>query len=497
MSIRFTKYVQIESAIGGNSAAQERDLILRLITTNNLVPIDTTIEFDTADEVGTYFGTTSEEYKRAVFYFGWISKNGTRPSKISFAHWASAAIAPRVYGRKGAQALATWTAITNGSFGITLGGTTHALTGLDFSGAANLAAVAAIIQTALNALSGTMWTAASVAFDATGPAFNLVGGLTGAANVLITAGGSGTDIASQLGWLAGAILAPGSGVQTITNMLIYTTSLSNNFGSFAFLPSLTDSQVLEAATWNDGTDPNILFMYLLPTSAANAQAYYTALSGLEGTAITLSTVASEYPEQVPGMILAATDYTARNSVQNYMFQVFTLTPTVTTDADSDTYDAIRVNYYGQTQTAGRLLQFYQRGNLMGLATTDPVDQNVYANEMWLKDAAGASIMSLLIALAKISANAAGRIQILGVLQGVINQGLLNGTISVFKTLDDIQKLYITEQTGDSKAWYQVQNSGYWLDVRFVKRDDQYVAIYTLIYSKDDVVRKVEGRHILI
>jgi hypothetical protein len=41
---------------------------------------------------------------------------------------------------------------------------------------------------------------------------------------------------------------------------------------------------------------------------------------------------------------------------------------------------------------------------MGLAT-DPVDMNVYANEIWLKDAAGAAILSLLLSLGKVSANA--------------------------------------------------------------------------------------------
>ena len=185
-----------------------------------------------------------------------------------------------------------------------------------------------------------------------------------------------------------------------------------------------------------------------------------------------------------------------------MFQQFAgLTPSVQTTADAATYDAIRVNYYGRTQTAGQFIDFYQRGVLTGLATA-PTDQNVYANEQWLKDAAGAAIMTLLLSLGRVSANAQGRSQLVAILQSVIDRALFNGTISVGKTLNPTQKLYISELSGDDLAWHQVQNIGYWLDVNFeqvVAQDSSisFKAVYTLIYSKDDAIRKVEGTHVLI
>jgi hypothetical protein len=133
---------------------------------------------------------------------------------------------------------------------------------------------------------------------------------------------------------------------------------------------------------------------------------------------------------------------------------------------------------------------------------NPVDMNTYANEMWFKDAAGAAIMELLLALARVSANTKGRIQLKSQLQSVINEALFNGTISVGKLLSNTQKLYIGELTGDDDAWRQVQDIGYWYDVvmqTYVTQDDrtEYKAVYTLIYSKDDTVRKVEGSHVLI
>src|SRR5690606_25348653 len=133
---------------------------------------------------------------------------------------------------------------------------------------------------------------------------------------------------------------------------------------------------------------------------------------------------------------------------------------------SNELDAARINYYGVTQTAGQFIAFYQRG-VLGGGANDPVDQNTYANEMWFKDAARANILSLLLGLERISANAQGRGQILGILQEVIDRALFNGVISVEKPLTTQQKLYIGQITGDELAWYQVQNAGYWADAQMV------------------------------
>jgi len=499
MAISFTRYVDITSGVGGGAGVRQRDLIGRLFTANNLVPPASFIEFDNADDVSTYFGSTSEEYARAAFYFGWISKNITKARKIAFARWVDADVAPRIYGVKGAQAVGTYTGITDGSFSLTLAGVTEDFTALNFSTATSLADVAGIIEGAIQTGTGTLWTAATVAWDAVGNRFTFVGGAVGDASISVAAGTTGTDVASLLGWLFGAVIADGSDVQTITDTLVASTDASNNFGSFLFIPTLTDAQIEEAATWN-GTQ-NVMFQFYVPTTAIKAADYYALLSGNAGVGVTLSPTAGEYPEMVPMIILAATDYSRRNSTQNYMFQQFDLTPSVTTTTVANVFDPLRTNYYGRTQTAGQFIDFYQRGVLMGGATA-PVDMNTYANEQWLKDRLGSAIMELLLSLAKVSANATGRSQLLTVIQGGVSDALFNGTISVGKPLNTTQKLYIDQLTGDPLAWTQVQSIGYWLDCvlqSYVTTDSrtEWKAVYTLVYAKDDVIRKVEGTHALI
>lgn len=529
MTISLTRYIDITSGLGGGAVATTRSLVGRLFTDSQYISPGTFVSFSDAASVGTYFGTTSEEYYRAVFYFSYSNTSFQRPQSIQFARWVDVAVAPKVFSANATAvfALATWTGVSDGKLTITIGATTVTTGAMNFSGAADGAAVAAIIQAAIRSAGsggGSVFTACTVTYGGAAPyaGFTFTGGATGANAIVIAAPGSGTNVTgvAYLGWLpqqtiatsgavsVGSIWTAGSAVETITAMLTASASLSNNFGSFLFLTNLalTLAEVKEAAEWNE--EQNVMFMYTVGVIAANASAWAAASTGLGstgGVGLTLSPVYSavEYPEQLPMMIEAATDYTAQNSVQNYMYQqVEDLTASVTTNANADVYDALSVNYYGQTQTAGNLISFYQRGLLQGSAiSTNILDMNAYVNEIWLKDAAGVALLNLLLGVGRVPANNQGKGQVLGILQDVINQALNNGTISVGKTLSAIQQSYITNVTGDNKAWYQVQNAGYWIDCSISTIPDvsptQYQANYIIIYSKDDTVRKVVGVQTLI
>ena len=62
MAISQKRYVDITSGVGGAAVASERELIARLITTNQLAPMGSVMEFTSLDNVGIHFGTGSAEY---------------------------------------------------------------------------------------------------------------------------------------------------------------------------------------------------------------------------------------------------------------------------------------------------------------------------------------------------------------------------------------------------------------------------------------------------
>jgi hypothetical protein len=512
MSIRFGKYVRIVSGVGGSSGVQQRDLIGRLFSQNAQLSPDEVLEFTDAASVGEFFGTSSEEYKRAVFYFSYTSPSLGQARRISFARYAPSGAQAQIFGGKLATTLAGLQAVTAGVLTFSFDGAAGvSVSAINLSSAVSLSGVASLLTTALSANTDPNLDNATVSYDAVNSRFVFASGLVGTHTIaLLPAGVGNSDLRTLLGWRDPedeAIFTSGVAAQSVSDAFNAANNASNNFGSFVFVgnDSLTLTQHAELAALNAGF--NVTYQYMAPTTQANASTWSAALIGFAGTALTLAPIPAggtrvEFPEMVPMIQLAATDYSKRNAVVNYMFKTFGgLTPSVSDDVLSDTLDELRVNYYGRTQTAGQHLEFYQRGVLMG-PTSAPLDMNVYGNEQWLKDSVGAALMGLLMGSNRIPANASGRGQILAVVQESIDAALLNGTISVGKTLTSAQKVFVTQQTGDELAWHQVQNVGYWVDAVIVPYVGaggvtEYKAVYTLLYSKDDAVRLVEGSHFLI
>lgn len=146
-----SRYVNIVSGVGAGAAVAQRQLIMRLMTQNNLLPPGLVAEFSTAAAVGAYFGTSSEEYYRALAYFSFVSKSITSPQLISYARWVSTAIAPMIVGDTIAKVLANLVAQTAGTLTINNGASASQIAGINLSSATTLTQAASLLQTALQA----------------------------------------------------------------------------------------------------------------------------------------------------------------------------------------------------------------------------------------------------------------------------------------------------------------------------------------------------------
>lgn len=507
MSIDFRKYVRIISGVGGAASVPNRELIGRLFSNNSLLSPDSVYEFASTDDVGSIFGFASHEFYRAKFYFGWVSPNITMAKKISFCRFTPTAIAAIVLGTA-SSSLVTLQTIVAGALLVKTPTAPAgvALAGLNLSGAGSYGAAAAALQTLLRTSSDPALATATATWDSVNSRFVVTSGTVGAGALAFLPAGSGiSDTAGLMGLYAsaGAWLTVGSAAQTPSSALAAMIGVSTNFGSFLFMnrSAITISQHLDAAAYN--VTQNNMFIMCWPVLAADAVAVNAAAIGLAGVAATLYDPAQtyQYPEMVPMIQEAATDYTRRKGVSNYMFKSFNLAPTVTDDTASAAYDALRINYYGQTQINGQQRSFYQNAVLFGPITA-PLDQSVFANEQWLKDNVTVGFFNALLALAEIPTNAEGRGICRGIVQTAVAAALLNGVISVAKQFTTLQQGFITTQTGDPTAWRKVQNLGYWYDVEITSAVDvnqviKYSATYLLIYAKDDAIHSVNGTHALI
>jgi hypothetical protein len=195
-------------------AAQAQSLsnLLLLGTSTVLDTKERYREYSRVEDIATDFGTSAPEYLAALVWFS----QRPQPTNLIIGRWLQAAA---VGGLRCAplsvanQALAVWNAITTGSVAITKDGAAPVnVTALNFSGAASLAAVAAIIQAAAPA--GT-----TVVYNTTFQRFELSSNLQGAASAIafLTPTGTGTDISTLMGGRStssGAYVYAGAALET-------------------------------------------------------------------------------------------------------------------------------------------------------------------------------------------------------------------------------------------------------------------------------------------
>lgn len=507
MSIPMKKYVAITSKVANTEAAARKDLILRVFTTNPLFAVNTVYEFTDSAGVSDFAGAQSAEAKLASEYFGWVSKTATKAQKISFMRYSFEALAPYLYSVSKLTPLADFKAINDGSMMINLGGTSYTVSGINLSEVTSYADVASAVQTAIreNTDGGTLWTSATVTYNAANSSFMLTGGEAGENEINnAQAATSGTDLSGLLGWntASAPILSNGVDTQTIGEILNKTIDISTNFLTFGFVSPADCYNNLDAiGAWVD--EQNNEYRLCFDLGQANYQegiataakytgmaAHYNINYGIEGI----------NPAWLMSAILpATTNYNRANGVKNYMFQEFPQQAIAVGVNDGNLYqtlDNLNINYNGQTQKSGRNISFYQNG-----FNADGTDSAIYDNEAWLKDAIATDMLNSFIGLDFISADSDGVAILTGNLTNNCEEALTNHVFSKGKKLTNNEKAYITQLTGDENNWLTVQNNGYWFDVIVETEQNNnatfYVGKYTLIYLKNDVIRKVVGSNILI
>lgn len=488
MAINSNQYVRIISAVAGGASVPTQALHGRRFTTNDLLPVGTILETDYQGVI-SYFGAESAEAKEAAAYFGYLSPApASAPSLIQFAAWARTARPARIYGEKETNNLASIP--SSGTLGLSVDGVDYSVpvTGLDSGG--SFSAIGALLQNALASSGISAIEDITVTYLMPEQRFVFTSGSAGPSTMSAT----NTPLNNALGITQGAINSSGSAVESFLSAYTSALTLSDNYGAASLM--LGEYETLDF-------DDDILPVAQFVNTENGAHRFDWAVTGVEAWLPDVQNigfnswnmVSENNPvDLMPSAITAATNYNLRNGAPGYMYrQNGNLQATVFDDAKKAQMDALKVNYIGRTMSAGTFIDFYQMGDLTGVAT-NPRALNVQTNEMWLKAAAKSTLLNLQISLSLIPATIDGRGMIYGALAaGPISQGLLNGTIAVGKTINANQSQAIYQITGDPLAAGQIENVGWWLHVQ----TSGTIATYTLVYAVSDQIRKIEGSHNLI
>ena len=250
-------------AAGGNGL----QLIGLVLTNGTRVPIGTIQSLSSLASVGSYFGTSSQEYATAGVYFGSFTNSGQLPGAILFTQYNQTAVAPYIRGGNlSAISIATLQGYS-GTLSVALNGVVKTSGAINLSTASSFSNAATLIQTAFanlyDGVTGAGTTiAAGTATNATlstitGNVFTAAGVLTGGFVVggLLTGTGvtAGTTILNQISGTAG-----GLGTYTVSaNQNVASTTISQTYGLMTVATmvsgALAPGQVISGGTTTVGT----------------------------------------------------------------------------------------------------------------------------------------------------------------------------------------------------------------------------------------------------
>jgi hypothetical protein len=387
-------------------------------------------------DVSADFGTTAPEFLAAELYF---SQTPPPNNPLYIGRWAQAATAGKlICGTLTApqQSMSQWTAVTSGTFKIGVdGGSATNVTGVNFSAAGNLNAVAASLQTAVRALGGA-YSTVTVVYNSIYARFEFTSGTTGDTSAVsaLTVAGSGTDISGQLLGTANMLtrLVPGMAAETALAAVTLLDNLNNPqwYGLAFAAPDLVDADILSIAGYIEAssqTNPHIFGVTTNENSALNLNettsiGYQLKQLGYRRTFVQFST-SNPY---------AAISILSRGGTVNFNQSLSVITfmwktePGVVAEQLSETQaealDANNYNYFATYSNGVAILAHGQVANGDFIDNTWDLD--------WALNEIQTDVFNLMYTSGtKIPETDAGNHMIATVIDGAMSKGVINGTFA--------------------------------------------------------------------
>jgi hypothetical protein len=408
----------------------------RLLTDDNLsllLLVESDVYLPTGNRFRKYTSTvavgqdrpsTSEGYKAALEFFAQYP-NGT----MAIARRFATPTAGEILGGAATTLLATWNAIATGALKLSIDGTVVTVSDLDFTEAATMPAVAAIVQTAIDA------DKAGVQVTWTGSRFYITSGTTGAASSIgfSTAPASGTDIGGLLGFQAaslGVVNTVGALAETIQESLDAILATDSSWYPMTFTNEVTDQNVQDAAAWAEAN-------YRLYQQTTNE------VSALDPTNTTdigslLQAASYSYSSIIydPLKEYAAVSYLARLAAVNpkqadsMITMMFKTLPGITpaanlTPAQAAALDAKNINYYtyfgNQTGDQTAIVSNGTQASGMFTDTRYGLD--------WLKTHLQTSVFNYQLSSKRVTGTDKGVARIVHTLQAAMLDAVSNGFVA--------------------------------------------------------------------
>jgi hypothetical protein len=369
------------------------------------------------------FGLTAPEYYAAALYFS----QTPRPLTLMIGRWLRTATAGLINGgilTTAQTSMVLWTAITTGSFVVSVDGVVKTLTLLDFSAQTTLNGVATVITTALAASATCTWD---------GSRFKITSATTGVLSAVsfATAAGSGVDISTMLKLTStlASPLVPGYAAETpVACALALIDKSSAWYGlQFAAATMPTDDQAIDVSALIESASPSRIFGTTITSTTVLDS---TVTNDLASRLKTLLYKRSFVQYSANAYAIASffgrafsVNFAANRSTITLMYKLEPgIVAETLTETQASTLKAKRCNVFVNYNNDTAILQ---DGVMSGLA---------YFDEMhgldWFQDAVQNSCYNLLYQSAtKIPQTEDGVNQIINTIASVCNESVNNGLVA--------------------------------------------------------------------
>jgi hypothetical protein len=249
MGIPISSVVGVSIAIGATFPARAGFGTLNIVTAESgVIGVAERIRsYQNLDGVVADWPANSEVVSAATAYFGQQPKPTSLKVSTRFPSAVGAQLRSGAVAQNAAN-LALFTAISTGSFAITIdGASSEDITGLDFSASTDLNGVASVIETALQLIASGGFTAATCTHD--GTRFFINSGTTGVTSTIsfLTAAATGADVSSLLEMQQGeGTKTPGIAAETITASLNAIQNADTDWYGLLFTKEVRDGFVVNA-----------------------------------------------------------------------------------------------------------------------------------------------------------------------------------------------------------------------------------------------------------
>lgn len=377
--------------------------------------------YGSLNEVASDFGTVVPEYLAAELFFSQVPQ----PSQLYIGRWAQSATHGLLYGAylsASEKLLANWTAITDGSFKISVdGGAAADVTGLDFHLQTNLNGVATVIATAM-ANAGCTWD---------GNRFTLKSDTTGTNSKFgfATTAGSGTDISAMLKFTAAfATPVDGIGAETALQATVILDDQRTAWYGLMFASThIVDADHVAIAGFVEGSGNPHIYGLTTTNPSVPDSTHTDDIASLLSAAGYLRAFCqfSENAYAVASFFGRAftVDFNANNTTITMMYkQEPGIAPEGLSTSQADTLQAKRCNVFVQYNNSTAIIEY---GVMSGPAYFDEIH-----GLDWLRDQIQTDVYNLLYTSpTKIPQTDPGTHQITTAVEAACDAGVNNGLIA--------------------------------------------------------------------